>query len=534
MLSKLKSLSSKIQNRMGFGIVSEIVNLRSLADKSDWKGMEDRGRRILKGQRNAEVLALLAYSLQQQGHFEEAIQFAEESALLLPGQWLPHFTAGVSLTARSEFKRARMHLVEANKLFPTDLQTVRKLIEVVVRLDGVEVAAQEYILLLEKAGHSAVNLGAKIRAAQLQSVPGWCEANGVNVLDAGDIEQIPFKHPSVSGRPAYTRVFRTPSKKPYVAELKDARIFGRSNLILMPDGAVLNDDSCDPQFGDYFSFAYEKIVMGQESGKVLLDYSGNPEREIEAAVYLCGLGSASFGHWIPEYLPKLEFLMRHQNFARLPILVDAGMPTSHFDHIKRLVSNDLMLVQEGESIICRRLLVAPSPAFFPVEMFPHTIAVEKMPGLSLRAMRFVRGTEFKGSGQTRRLFLARKNMKWRRLLNEDEIAESLKSLGFETVYLEEKTAAEQMELFRNAEYIVAPNGSALLNVIFASTNTKLVVLTQPNLHNWGTFQGPIDELGYKSICVAGDYARSVDQKHSDYTVTVKDVRMALKALGLND
>lgn len=63
------------------------------------------------------------------------------------------------------------------------------------------------------------------------------------------------------------------------------------------------------------------------------------------------------------------------------------------------------------------------------------------------------------------------------------------------------TVGEQIDLFQQAQWIVEPNGSALLNLVFADTSTKLLVLTQPNLHNWGTFQGPMDALGYQSLCV---------------------------------
>lgn len=125
-------------------------------------------------------------------------------------------------------------------------------------------------------------------------------------------------------------------------------------------------------------------------------------------------------------------------------------------------------------------------------------------------------------------------MKWRRLLNEAEIIENLAELGFESVLIEELTIAEQIDLFRQAEWIVAPNGSALLNLIFADQEVKLLVLTQPNLFNWGTFQGPMDSLGYQSICVAGDYAMAEDQKHSDYHIPVSRIRQALSYLGMSD
>ena len=125
-------------------------------------------------------------------------------------------------------------------------------------------------------------------------------------------------------------------------------------------------------------------------------------------------------------------------------------------------------------------------------------------------------------------------MHWRRLMNEEEIAADLFKLGFEIVLIEEMTVNEQIDLFQNAKWIVAPNGSALLNLIFADTSAKVLVLIQPNVTNWGTFQGPMDSLGYQSLCVCGDYALSEDQKHSDYHISVQHIREALSYLGMNE
>ena len=321
-----------------------------------------------------------------------------------------------------------------------------------------------------------------------------------------------------------------------MAEIKKARIFSNSSLILTSDGTALNDNAGHPNFGHIVSFAYDAMVLAQQPGKVLLNFSEFNTREIESGIFLSGLASSAFGHWLPEFLPKLQFLEKHPDFANLPIIVDVGMPQSHFDHLRRLANNPLLLLQANESLVCRRLLVAPSPTFFPVEIFPNDIPIHELPGLSPKAMRFLSAgvSHELNKPRHRRIFLARKNMKWRRLLNEEEISAYLQNFGFETIFIEEMTTREQIDLFHQAQCVVAPNGSALLNLVFADTSTKLLVLTQPNLHNWGTFQGPMDALGYHSLCVCGDYALAENWKHSDYHVPLHRVREALSSLGINE
>jgi capsular polysaccharide biosynthesis protein len=123
-------------------------------------------------------------------------------------------------------------------------------------------------------------------------------------------------------------------------------------------------------------------------------------------------------------------------------------------------------------------------------------------------------------------------MFWRRLLNEAEIVETLIGLGFEVVYLENMSLDEQIELFQQAEWIVGPHGSAFLNIIFASVDANILVLSQPNLFNWGAFQGPMEVLGYRPLCVCAEYATDRDRKHSDYRVSSERVVGALEFMGL--
>lgn len=506
--------------------------LSLLAAQGDWVKLEEIGRELLlQNPPQHEAIELVVYSLQQGGRLMATAVIAVQATELFPTSWIFHFLAGVALKGTGREKDACKYLRQAVAICPNDRQTIRQLIEAIATSDGIELAASEY------AAHChLIGIQVGIVVAPISTVRDWSQKIGLSLLEAGEVEEIPFTAPHVWGYPPATDTMFALSNKPYVAEIKDARIFSNSSLILTFDGTALSETGGHSDFGRFINFAYETIVLAQQPAKVLLNFSEFNTREIEAGIFLSGLASSAFGHWLPEFLPKLQFLQRHPDFASLPIIVDAGMPQSHFDHLRRLAGNPLILLQASESLLCRRLLVAPSPAFFPVETFPNDIPMHELPGLSPRAMRFLRaGESFEiKKSRHRRIFLARKNMKWRRLLNEEEIAKDLLTLGFESIFIEEMSVGEQIDLFQQAQWIVAPNGSALLNLIFADTSTKLLVLTQPNLHNWGTFQGPMDALGYQSLCVCGDYAVAEDKKHSDYHIPLQRIRDALSYMGINE
>jgi tetratricopeptide (TPR) repeat protein len=509
----------------------EIRELRLLAERGRWIELEAKGRKVLSNKpKQEEVMALLSFSLQQQARLEEAVILATQAVALQPTRWLSNFIAGVSLIELGREREAIAYLRQAIALSPNDFQTLKQLIKAISTSDGIEIAATEY-----SKHRIPIAKRSDIVIATVSSVRDWAQKIGLPLLEIFNIEKIPFKAPNVWGMDSASEVRFALSNKPYVADITNARIFSNSSIILTADGTALCDNAGDPKFGTYVSFVYDKVVVAKQSNKVLLNFSDYKTHKIDAGIYLSGLASNHFGHWLPEFLPKLQFLKKHPDFASLPIIVDKDMPQSHFDHLRRLVENPLILLPANESFLCKRLLVAPTPAFSPVELYPNDIPVHEMPGLSPRALRFLQGNKLHHTNKphNRRIFLARKKMKWRRLLNEDDIAEYLFKLGFEKIFIEEMTVSEQIDLFQQAQWIVAPNGSSLLNIIFADKKVKLLVLCQPNLFNWGTFQGPMEALGYQSTCLRGEYAINRDYKHSDYSVSLKHMRLALAEMGMN-
>lgn len=408
---------------------------------------------------------------------------------------------------------------------------MRRLVQAVAHEDGVYAAAAEWRAHEAWVGDCEAPLVAK-----LVTVCDWAATAGIAVLDAGGTEEIPFQEPVVWNRPGPVVRHTAVSNKPYVAEIPDARVFSRSDVILARDGAALSDTGAHPRFGRYVSFAYDSLALAQGRGEVLLDPGRFKMRRIPEAVWLAGCAARHFGHWFPEYLPRLRFFRHHPDFGGLPIIVDAEMPQSHFDHLRRYVDNPLILIKPGESLRCGRLLVSPQPAFSPVEWLANDLPPHELPGLSVRALGFLRESvpDLGSPARGGRYFLARRKMRWRLLENETEIGEALAAFGFETVYIEEMNMREQMALFRSAAWMVAPNGSALLNLIYADPGVKLLVLSQSKLFNWGTFEGPMRALGYHPVWLCGNDGEAAESKHANYAVPVPLVLAALRDMGLPD
>ncbi len=511
--------------------LDSLLALRSLSAESSWVELEKQGLELLDlWPAEVEGLELVAYSLQQQGQYQRAVEFCKRAHSIAPDRWMANFVAGVSFKALGMPHHACVWLSRAAVIAPDEAQTARLLLECQIEVDGADASVEAYRLHRQRLG-----LQGAITVAPVQNVRNWALGAGLEVLKADDQEEILYETPHVWGQSEPPTKVKVKGNSPYVVEIPDARIFSRSSLIVTSDNTVLSDVAGHPEFGNYVGFSYEDVVLSRKDGKFVLDFEAYDIQEIAAGIWMSGLASNAFGHWLPEFLPKLQFLQKHPDFSSLPIIIDDDMPATHIEHLRRLVGNPLLILPAKTSFVCRRLLVAPTPTFSPVELLPNNIPSHQVGALSVRALDFLRQGLTTGRAQPgQRFFLGRKGMKWRRLLNEEEISTDLVSLGFRTVYLEDMTASQQITLFQTAEWIVAPNGSALLNLIFADTSIRLLVLSQGNLFNWGNFQGPMNTLGYSPVFLCGEEADAVDQKHADYVIPLTSVRRALADMGLDE
>lgn len=76
------------------------------------------------------------------------------------------------------------------------------------------------------------------------------------------------------------------------------------------------------------------------------------------------------------------------------------------------------------------------------------------------------------------------NIKRRHILNESELIEDLQELGFKTIHFEDYSVSEKIQIFNNAEYVVAPQSGGLVFSLFANKNTNIIEIYPPNPHQY--------------------------------------------------
>jgi len=376
----------------------------------------------------------------------------------------------------------------------------------------------------------AADAAHQVRAVHSVSA-GVARGHG-HLLSLGEPEPIRLACLGADGSPAADRIIL--SYAPYVAELESATVVSGSSLVQVGDATVLSDLLADPEYARYVCLAGDPSVLAVRPGAVLVRRV-EPTETLPEGINLSGMFSGHYGHWFAEFLPRLRHFIRHPRFAEVPIIVDEGMPASHYDFLAALVPNRQHILRRGSALKVARLWVAPTINFFPPDLLPgHAVPPDRQASWSAGALRFfaerLPAAPASPSTGPSRLFLSRRNSRWRRLVNEPEVVAALVPLGFRVVCLEDLGFAEQVRTLAAADFIIAPNGSALNNLIFARPSVKVVVLSQHHQHNWGGWLGPFRELGYDPVFVMGAPVQSAMEKHADYVIPAEEVRRAVERL----
>lgn len=133
-----------------------------------------------------------------------------------------------------------------------------------------------------------------------------------------------------------------------------------------------------------------------------------------------------------------------------------------------------------------------------------------------------RGYGVRQSGLKRRIYISRANAKTRRVLNEPDLLPLLARYGVEVVRAEELSYQQQVQLFFEAEAVVAPHGAGLTNLLFSEQCRVLEFHPADRIktHYFLLCKG----LGFRYSAVVG----SEGDARENYTVDVHEVERWLE------
>lgn len=109
------------------------------------------------------------------------------------------------------------------------------------------------------------------------------------------------------------------------------------------------------------------------------------------------------------------------------------------------------------------------------------------------------------SFHSKKIYISRNRYKYRKLLNEDEVINALKPLGFEIVYPELLPFIDQVSLFASAKIVIGTTGSALTNLLFCQPGS-IFIETRPKDAYLPIYIGLSKQMGVKHYFMPGGMA----------------------------
>lgn len=295
---------------------------------------------------------------------------------------------------------------------------------------------------------------------------------------------------SPPGHPAFLEQTVATFPPTFVAVVPQGHVLGPYGAVMTADGTLLFDVS--PYFG----------ITRWQQHPLYLQARLPPPVHLEGSVaVLTTRGGDSYFHFMLDVLPRLALLERAVALAALDrYVVNAS----------RQFQREL-LAQFGVPL--DRIVQSTS--------FPHLVAkhlvVPSLPERHSRTPTWVvdflrqRLLPETVTSTSRRVYVARGAADaTRRVSNEEDVVAALRKAGVEPACLEGMGISDQVQLFAEAELVIAPHGAALTNILFCGPRTDIVEIFPPGYVNpcYWNLASAVGHLNYRYVMGAGREPRT--------------------------
>ncbi len=263
------------------------------------------------------------------------------------------------------------------------------------------------------------------------------------------------------------------------------------------------------------------IASGDADAVLLLEPADRDAlRRVPEAIWLGGVHSVAFGHWILEFLPKVWALMTRPGFKHVPLIVDARRPPQHLEAVRLFTGgvNPVVVHEAHDCVRVERLWVASAPTYLPVGPLPAPPGPRTRVGLDdagfARLLARIGPTleAIDTTGTPSRLYLTRNPSQHRRVTDAHELEARLADAGFESHDFGELPFVEQLRLIRGADWIIGPAGSSMENVIFGRPGVRVGVFVPSGPEDVGWLAQECRALGIELTAIVGQ----IVEEHRSY------------------
>lgn len=275
-----------------------------------------------------------------------------------------------------------------------------------------------------------------------------------------DSNQIIKSPQNIDGKIIQYSLQQTSVKLPtsYLAVSSQIRVSTNEGFIILPNRKVLGDTFWSLENAPEY---LPNLIYSKECGKEL-------KGDWYSVLLFWGEG---YYHWLCDVLPRLIKV-----YSDLPSNIHYIVP-SHLTLWQKqslvelgILPDRWLNIDENNAFKCERLWYNP-----PVAMTgDHDAEVVHQ----LHTL-FTKNIE---SSIVKRIYISRKKAQKRHIINEDVLFEYLQTKGFEMVCLEDLTWEATKLLFHQSEFVVAPHGAGLSNILFSKSGIHVLEIFEKNTH----------------------------------------------------
>lgn len=497
---------------------------------------------MLDGQ-NADIHYRMGVCYLELGQIPEAIQAFQQALELNPQHGDTYYALAEFLYSIEDFAAAE----EACRC-ALELQEIKigaqTLLAKILFVSGHYQEAQQHYQSQRKAFHSIHHLQPiteKTIAAPVISIEEWCARTGQTNTVLMPERIWHSDAPEIYGvKP--TNIDSSPAKLPhvYVAEVNDTVVLPGHEVILVDQERIALYDRL-VMMKDWHCLREDATLALISNDHVLLDVSPKAPKKIKAGISLMTEAWFNYAHWVSEQLPRFLLLEQLPQYDGLPILVNDGLYPQQLESLQMMTGGrypiqvlDRKKRYEVERLICPSILsLYNKRRYRPDEGATTADGAFHPEAIHFLRERLLPQCRTQGPAK-RRLWISRKQqlkVGQRRLLNEHEIEILFLEHGFEAVYPESLSFLEQIELFSQAEMIVGPGGSALMNILFAPAGAKTLILTKNHPQvNFHYFTNIAQIIGQSIAYVCGESVKNMGVLgyETDFQVDIHAVKQAMQ------
>jgi capsular polysaccharide biosynthesis protein len=317
----------------------------------------------------------------------------------------------------------------------------------------------------------------------------------------------------------YPLAKRQPVLPVHLYEFDDV-IVERHGILILDGNVVVTETTVD--FPRHANLDLGDIKFEQESGTWVMN--AEPAVTFERpALLLIKHGFANYGHWLVEILPRLKLALEF-----LP--EDTIIAVGHSEGQMRKVTLDTLKVL---GIAPERVRIVEGLSRFR-KLYYVSPLTRHSEYISPYVVRFLAETyKPKSSGRkSRHLYVSRSDAQFRRLLNEYEVLDYLRPLGFEVIHPGQMSFEAQVRCFSEAELVVGVAGAAMTNIVFAPSGIPVIILHPSTMKDPFFWElAGLNKQRYHEVN-SPEFGQ-LGSLYADFILSLDDLRAAFDAVGID-